>query len=90
MKWYGGWAILVSAGIFLLGLIVPWWASAPFFLLASYYFAPWIYGIAIALIYDIIFSIPRADFHNFQFAYTLFAIASVAFVYFAKRKILNV
>jgi hypothetical protein len=76
--------------LLLLGFFVPWWLSLPFFLIGSYLYAPWFELLAIALFYDLVFSIDRINFHGFEAIYTVAAIVSISLMYVIKKRFINV
>lgn len=82
--------IIFSIAVVVLGFFMPWWVVFLLLALGSYMYAPWFEAIGIGLFYDLVFSIPREYFHNFQFVYTVSAIVFVWLMYVIKKRFINV
>lgn len=82
--------IIFSIAVVILGFFMPWWLAFVLFAIGSYAYAPWFELVAIGMFYDLVFSIPRVYFHNFQLVYTTFAIIVIWLMYIIKKRFINV
>jgi sterol desaturase/sphingolipid hydroxylase (fatty acid hydroxylase superfamily) len=82
--------IVFSIFIVLVGFFLPWWAVFPLFFLGSILYAPWFELIVIGLFYDLVYSVPRVSFHNFEFVYTATALVAIGLMYVIKKRFINV
>ncbi len=76
--------------VILLGFVMPWWFAFLLFALGAYIYAPWFELVAIAIFYDIVFSVSRLSFHGLEIVYTLYALIVLSLMYVIKKRVINV